>query len=82
MAPTQFDVGAGFPRPIAWVPYMGRGKGRPYNAGRIIFSNAINLSDICPGSIRAVQLFRREYDHAYPQRVFVAALRREGQLMN
>ena len=27
-------------------------------------------------------LFRREYDYAYPQRVFVAALRREGQLMN
>jgi hypothetical protein len=34
MAPTQFGVGAGFPRPCLW---SGRwaGKTRPYNAGLI-----------------------------------------------
>src|SRR5262245_19230804 len=45
---------------------------RRYAAGR---------SDIWLRSIRAVQLFRSEYDHAYPQSVFVAALRQEGRLL-
>ena len=35
MAPTQFGVGAGIPRPIAWIIDLG-GNTRPYNAGLIL----------------------------------------------
>ena len=37
MASTQYDVGAGFPRPIAWVPYIGRGKPAPTMLGALFF---------------------------------------------